>query len=103
MIFYTMLRVIDLGTGTVVTFNNQCIKDRANKTVEYCCEGCKYLIDHKCSVKSLGCKLCICQLIRERDIYMKGFLDALQYIKSSLQIPGEIRESKEDAFDRRLW
>lgn len=79
---------------------NQCIKDRVKKTIEYCCDGCKYLIDHKCSVKSLGCKLSICQLVRERDDYMRGFLDALRHIKAHLQIPGTVRESEKDAFNK---
>lgn len=77
---------------------NQCAKDRINKTIEYCCKGCEYLIEHKCSVKSLGCKLEVCVYMENKDVYGRGFLDALKKIKVELYIPGYIRQSKEDAF-----
>lgn len=55
--------------------NNKCLGDRSKKFEKSCgcCNGktrgtCKYLINNRCSIKCMGCKLFTCPSLRKKGI-----------------------------------
>ena len=68
--------------------NNKCMHDRIhNSSCDGCCKTndglkkCKYLVNHRCTIKCLACKFHICYCIRKKgykikvsDIYMLKYL-----------------------------
>lgn len=63
-----------------------------------CCDGCEYLSRKKgCTVKSLVCRLFLCNEARKKFPQCAAALDALEKIAAEKNILG-FRSSKEDIF-----
>ena len=65
--------LFELGERVLKTYNpcdwknGTCRSVRENGIADCgCCKGCEYLSDKGCTVKSLSCKLWLCEELRER-------------------------------------
>jgi len=81
--------------------DGMCMKMRTVEGEEGCCEGCKHLSQKGCTVRSLACKLWLCD--REESIFREceTELKILRLVADNCDIPYEWRKSKEENF--RLW
>jgi hypothetical protein len=64
-----------------------------------CCEDCKHLSRKGCTVKSLACRLWLCEsqasVFRECEAELK----VLRLVADQCGVPYEIRRSKEENFE----
>ena len=64
--------------------DGKCRRMRSLKDDAGCCEGCKHLSPKGCTVKSLGCKLWLCEGQRNTFRECEIELEALRQVKSRL-------------------
>ncbi len=96
--------LINLGQKTMNYYNpcdwrnGKCRRMRLSEDDEGCCVGCEHLGAQGCTVKSLACKLWLCEaqrsLFRECEIELK----LLRQVADYCDIPYETRRSKEEDF-----
>ena len=77
--------------------NGKCRRMRSSKDDQGCCQGCEHLSRKGCTVKSLGCKLWLCEGQRNTFRECEIELEALRQVADYYGIPYEFRESKEES------
>ena len=96
--------LLAIGQQTLDYYNpcdwrsGKCRRMRLSEDDGGCCVGCEHLGAEGCSVKSLGCRLWLCEgqrdLFRECEIELK----VLRQVADSCSIPYEVRRSREEDF-----
>ena len=77
----------------------QCIRMRSSKGDDKgCCEGCRHLSRSGCTVKSLGCKLWLCEHGSDGFRECEAELKLLRLVAEYCGVPFEFRKSKEENF-----
>jgi len=81
--------------------DGKCRRMRSSKDDEGCCEGCEHLSRNGCTVKSLGCKLWLCESQKLMFKECENELEILRRVADDFGIPHETRKSKEENFVRQ--
>ncbi len=76
--------------------NGKCRRMRSSKDDGGCCVGCEHLSPKGCTVKSLGCKLWLCESQKIMFKECENELEILRRVADDCGIPYEIRKSKEE-------
>lgn len=71
----------------------------------FCCNGCVYLIDNKCSIKSLLCKLWLCEKFSVNESVVSELKDIFDIALSNdlLIARGEYRHIKQNHSEETLF
>ena len=81
---------------------DKCRRMRSSSDDKGCCEECRHLGKKGCTVKSLACKLWLCE--KQVDLFKEceAELKVLRLIADYSGVPYEIRKSKEENFKSQL-
>jgi hypothetical protein len=82
--------------------DGECRRMRSSEGDRGCCEGCKHLSKKGCAVKSLACKLWLCETQSNLFKECEKELKILRQVADYCGVPYEIRRSKEENFKSQL-